>query len=931
VAKDDEADGDPQQAADERPTLFPRRSRRILMGQYAPAARAWVRLVALAAISITVLGLQPFTATLADWSALGLLATCAAVAHVFPIRSAADGASYRMTSIFVIAAAAILPPGLLSLVAVAAISPENWLRRRSSGLAVRWLFDVAVTTVAAHAAGGLVRWTGSQQMSDAYDLIVLVGAAALFTLAQAALEGVATASNARTPIAQVNTFALPALVSDGLLGLLGVLVAGLWLAKPELLALVPALLLMAHRLTRSAHLAHLAQVDSKTGLYNSRFFERALEEALAHSLRAKQPLALLFVDVDFLRRVNNQYGHLAGDRVLQEIAGLLAGAVRKGDLIARFGGEEFVILLPGADIEEAAYRAEQLRNSVQGHRIVLDDATDLRCTISIGVAACPDHGTDVAGLIKQADDAMYRAKQIRNAVARPRSLPLVPRLPEPAVQPPGVPPAGRPYASAQDPTGRGGAEGEGAAPARASARTRRGPQGRGAPEAGMPPLMLWGTIVAGLLVTGWTVLEVHQAAGWLTLLPFLPLAVGAEFLRVRVYEANRQVISLSFMTAVTMAAMTIQPLNAPLVSLAGALVHLALTRQWHPNAVLAAIGASQIYLLARPAEAVLEPWHPAAALAAVLTLYVTNVGIVSLMISLHSGRALAEVVREAAWFSPTNILLDLLLGLTGAFLGGAHAQLGLLGAVMVIVPVLLMRVTLAFYARRSRQAIETLRAAKAEAEQAHEEKEETLRKLIETVASIIDARDQSVSGHSHQVARYAVALGRELGLNAGELAMLHTAGLFHDLGKVGIPEAILHKPARLTDEEYQVIKQHAAIGERILSEVRQLEVVARMVGEHHERYDGSGYPKGKRRHAIHIGGRILGVADALDSILSNRPYSQGKELACALEELDRCAGTHFDPEVVAALHRLVDSRGPAFFRASPDHATVDEAVLELVA
>jgi putative nucleotidyltransferase with HDIG domain len=229
------------------------------------------------------------------------------------------------------------------------------------------------------------------------------------------------------------------------------------------------------------------------------------------------------------------------------------------------------------------------------------------------------------------------------------------------------------------------------------------------------------------------------------------------------------------------------------------------------------------------------------------------------------------------------------------------------------VPLLVMRFTLAYAARKHRQAIATLEAAKGEIELAHAEQEQTLRQLIATVAAIIDARDQAVAGHSERVATYAIALGEQLGLTPRELDQLHTAGLLHDLGKVAVPETILHKPAKLTAEEFAVVKRHAALGERILAEVKPLAEVARMVGDHHERFDGTGYPHQEGGAAITRGGRILAVADTLDSILSDRPYSPGKPLAWALEEMNRCAGQHFDPAIVEALHRVVAARGVDFF------------------
>lgn len=305
---------------------------------------------------------------------------------------------------------------------------------------------------------------------------------------------------------------------------------------------------------------------------------------------------------------------------------------------------------------------------------------------------------------------------------------------------------------------------------------------------------------------------------------------------------------------------------------------------------------------------------------AVLVFDTVNYGIISLMISLHAGRKLSQVIRESGWYSPAKLFL----GMTGAFMGGAHANWGWIGDLMFAVPLLILRYTLGLYTRRSQQSISVLQKAKEEVEQAHREKEETLRNLIETISSIIDARDNATFGHSRQVARYAVTLGRELSLPAVELAMLHTAALLHDLGKVGIPEAILHKPGRLTAEEYAIVKEHASLGEQILQEVPQLGRVARMVGEHHERYDGGGYPAGKAAEEISIGGRILAVADALDSILTDRPYSKGRPLDWALAELDRCTWSQFDPEVMAALHRIVEREGADYF---PNAATLGQAKL----
>ena len=412
-------------------------------------------------------------------------------------------------------------------------------------------------------------------------------------------------------------------------------------------------------------------------------------------------------------------------------------------------------------------------------------------------------------------------------------------------------------------------------------------------------------------------------ANWQVLPPLLGLALAAEFLTVSYFESGKQRMTLSFTAAVVMAAVALTPGLAPLVAASAALVHVVQNRQWQRGigrvlfnlvtpalAAVIAVGSVQLAGIEHGG------WNvPLAIAVAVLAYYVANVGVVALNISAHTGMPLQQIVRDALWSAPTTIVV----GLIGGFVGIAHERLGPLGIALFVLTLLVLRFTLDFAARKNRQAIAVLEEAKGATERAHAEKEQTLQQMIATVAAIIDARDQAVAGHSNRVAKYAVAFGEELGLPPAELAELHTAGLLHDLGKIAIPEAILHKPAKLTAEEYAIVKEHAATGERILAQVQPLLAVSRMVGDHHERFDGRGYPNGEAGTGITQGGRILAVADMLDSILSDHPCSPGKPLAWALEEAERCAGSHFDPEVVGALLRVARERGPGFFAiaASP--------------
>lgn len=851
------------------------------VGNYLVSARVWAFLVATLALGATAWATRWGLVSGGDALAFTLAAIGAAVAHRYPIRSAFNAATYPLTNVLIMAGLIVLPPALLTPLVAAAITPDAWMRRHRPGAWFRWLFNLSQTALASHVAAAWLTTVGPYLRNGPAELAGCLMAALLFVLTQAAVVGIMIALNSQIPVRRTDTLTSTALLSDGLICLLGILVAGLWQTKPALLLLAVPVLVIIHRITRTAHLSHLAQVDVKTGLHNHRFFEQALEEEIGRSSRLRRPLALLFADMDMMRHVNNTYGHLAGDLVLREVATILNQSVRKTDVIARFGGEEFAVLLPQTAEDEAAYYAERIRKGVEEHPFVLDDGTVLRCTISIGAAVFPQDGPDLTSLVKRADMAMYRAKETRNAVALASAV------------------------QAAAPTNGGQAS----------------PAPAGTPAPGQPgettpwPGFLLGGAVAGAVgMVSASVMNLSLSGAWWTLFLFTGLAAVAELLHVQVYQSGRQRITISFTSALTMATMVIAPPIAPLVSLTAACLHVILRQQQRQldkalfNLANPTVAAGIACAIHTQLTGLYGPSLLISLLASV-AFHMANTGGVTLMVSLLSGRSLLMLLRESAGLG----LINLALGLTGAFLGQTYGLIGSAGVLIFLLPLLLLRYTLVLYDRQSRETITTLQAAMAQTEAAQRGREETLRSLIETVSSLIDIRDQAVSGHSRRVATYAVALGRQLQVEPGELAELYTAGLLHDVGKIAIPEAILNKPARLTPQEYEVIKTHSSIGRQILWEVKPLRQVALMVGDHHERFDGTGYPSGKAGGQISLGGRLLSVADALDSILSNRPYAAGKGLDWALVEINRCAGGHFDPAVVEALNRLLEAVGPSFF------------------
>jgi putative nucleotidyltransferase with HDIG domain len=179
------------------------------------------------------------------------------------------------------------------------------------------------------------------------------------------------------------------------------------------------------------------------------------------------------------------------------------------------------------------------------------------------------------------------------------------------------------------------------------------------------------------------------------------------------------------------------------------------------------------------------------------------------------------------------------------------------------------------------------------------------RAIVESLSARVDERDSYTAGHSRRVRRIALAIAIELGLDETERSAVAQAGLFHDIGKLSIPDEILLKPARLTEAEWELMRGHSDEGARMLEDLGLFGEALPAIRHHHERFDGSGYPAGLVGVAIPLTARIVHVADALDSMLTTRTYRAGRPPRDALAELRTNAGGQFCPDCVAALERVV--------------------------
>lgn len=196
--------------------------------------------------------------------------------------------------------------------------------------------------------------------------------------------------------------------------------------------------------------------------------------------------------------------------------------------------------------------------------------------------------------------------------------------------------------------------------------------------------------------------------------------------------------------------------------------------------------------------------------------------------------------------------------------------------------------------------------------------------LLHSLTSAVDAKDTYTCGHSQRVALLSRHLARAAGLSDEDVEQVYVSALLHDVGKIGVPEGVLQKAGKLTDDEFSQMKRHPLIGSRILQDVRQLRHVLPGVLHHHERFDGRGYPDGLADERIPLMGRIICLADSFDAMTSDRTYRRGMPIDVALAEIKKCAGTHFDPKLAEA---FLQTSGDDYRELLRDHGDKSRKLL----
>lgn len=221
---------------------------------------------------------------------------------------------------------------------------------------------------------------------------------------------------------------------------------------------------------------------------------------------------------------------------------------------------------------------------------------------------------------------------------------------------------------------------------------------------------------------------------------------------------------------------------------------------------------------------------------------------------------------------------------------------------------------------RVKHTIELVRLQRnlaAEVEQRDKEMHSLSLHVIQTLAEAIDAKDPYTNGHSRRVADYARELGRRYGYDRKGQDKLYMMGLLHDVGKIGVPDQVINKPGRLTEDEFEHIKQHPVLGARILGRIKEMPELSVGARWHHERYDGSGYPDGLAGADIPEAARIISVADAYDAMTSNRSYRTALPQADVRREMEQGGGSQFDPAFSRLMLEMMDD-DPDYLLREPE-------------
>ncbi|HEY6075669.1 MAG TPA: diguanylate cyclase [Gaiella sp.] len=701
-----------------------------------------------------------------------------------------------------------------------------------------------------------------------------------------------------------------------------------------------------------AALEHQAQTDPLTGLWNHRAFHERLRQELLVASTDQTPVALVMLDLDDFKRVNDVYSHATGDHVLSEVASILLAIVRTSDTVCRIGGEEFAIIVPASGLPDAFRLAERIQEQVA----VTPFGPVGPVSLSIGIASGPTHAANPRELVACAEVAMMTAK------ARGKGKIVVFQEDSPERPGHGSADRGAEFRSIahlkmlhgvstklsrlNDVAAIGATiadelrllidyhncrvfvrEGDDLRPiafrgdlsASGSATdllaTRVGDGITGYVAATGEPFLTGDAAhcTIGVRIPGTDEIEESLLA-----VPFLygPTVVGVivvSKLGLDQFDADDLRLLEVLAGHVSVALVNARLYEAQRREAESAKALLELTRELSAVTDLDGVLTQVVTGTARiMGSRRCSVWLPAldgglicratdgdASYAAL-----QGRSIPAAIVARCSERSEPFVLgaRDAAVLARALDARDLATPHAVAFIPIDHGLTAL--AVEIESDVAGRELELlAGIASQARLAITNAGSFAT--------LERTFLSTVEALANALEAKDSYTSSHTRWICDMAIEVGRELGLEGARLKRLELGALFHDIGKIGIPASILMKPGPLSGEERALIERHPELGERILAPIDQLAEVRPIVRACHERYDGTGYPDRLMADEIPLESRIIFACDAFHAMTTDRPYREALPIEEAFRRLEEAAGTQFDPRVVAVCLRVLTQPPPS--------------------
>ena len=882
-------------------------------------------------IAIYILGATFLTWNLFNWQIkepvmLAILCLLASLALIIKVEGTTNRSHYTFSFILYGFAFAHLGIPEAVIVILASNLVEFLVKRPPWFIQV---FNTACYVIVVNIAGFIFNAINpSLTLTTPIGILAITTSMTVFTLLNHLIVGIVVWMARGENFQQSGIFDMLPLIIDLTLLTLGAMLTLVWDKSPFALFLFVFPIYLIYGTMRVPALERQSETDQKTGLFNHTYFMHHLENELNRANRFDRPLTIVMADLDLLRNINNTYGHLAGDEVLIGIANILKQSVREYDVVARFGGEEFTILMPETTLEQGYKRAETIRRAVENAEFTIPTSvTPIKATLSLGIANREAFNQTGQDIIHNADTALYHSKlKGRNrayAYTQEAYIDFAKMQREaPVSNDATINNAVEPETKIYE------ADRYQAADAKMTPANQ--PQSTSSPEiksqvSNQPPsrkpskapvyFYIGGLFALSLLLFGGLYLiapslyKGPSLQSWLGLLGFTVLLVLTEWYSIDLYTKHT---SLST-SAVPILAGTLLfgPYGSFVLSTAYAIStsikHRSplnrLVFNFSNQLIVGMIYTTIIYLTGKPFIESSTLMQLILAVIAAMIVYGINTGLISIGVHLDTHQSAFLFWKEQySWLFPIYFGMGIV---AAAFVFGYKYD-PLIGSLLVIVPLLLLRVSQVQYVDRTRGMVSELRVKNTALEKYTEEITKLNDGLLDTLAEIIDLRDPYVLGHSRGVTEFATKLAKRLGLHEKQVELVRKGSLLHDIGKLGISQAILSKPSHLTPDEHKIIQTHPAIGASLLAKSPHLRSLIPIVGQHHEFYNGEGYPDRLSGNQISIEARIVSVADAVEAMSSDRPYRKALSVEYIIEELQRCSGTQFDPRVTDTAMKILN-------------------------